>query len=66
MEHGIRGRDLERNVNEFWIPRSVIIETDLEDEGDVGDVAVKTWWAQKEDWPGADDSEDDEREDEGF
>lgn len=60
QESGVRDRDLVDGLNRMWIPRSQIIDTDLEDLYDVGYVEVKAWWARKEDWPDADECEDDE------
>lgn len=42
-------------LGERWLPRSVItseseIDTDAE-EGDVGDLVVKEWFADNEGWP---------------
>lgn len=32
----------------FWLPRSQVIATDLEDEGDEGYVEIPKWLAEKE------------------
>lgn len=34
-------------VNRFWIPKSVIEESDLEEEGDIGDIEVQSWFVAK-------------------
>ena len=46
-ESGIDEDDIEDDVNQFWVPKSVIEGSDLESKGDVGCVEVKTWWARK-------------------
>lgn len=40
----------EIDVNRFWIPRSVITETDgeFDEEGDIADLYVRTWFVRKE------------------
>lgn len=47
-ESDVEPEDAVDGVNQFWIPRSVIDETDLEEVGDCGDVSVRTWFAEKE------------------
>lgn len=36
-------------VNRFWVPKSVIVDVDLIDfneEGDIADIEVKSWWVE--------------------
>ena len=49
-DSGVDEDDAEMDVNQWWVPRSVIDETDLEEVGDVGSVAVRTWFAKKIEW----------------
>lgn len=39
--------DAEDGENQWWIPRSVIENTDLTRVGEEGYVEVQTWWAEK-------------------
>ena len=41
------GTEPEIGVNRFWIPRSVIESSDLEEVGDIGDIEVATWFIGK-------------------
>lgn len=57
-EHGIAEADVERDVNEWWIPKSVIEDMDdfylvdnENEEGEiVGCVEVADWFAKKMEW----------------
>lgn len=39
----------QEGVNRFWIPKSVIESSELEEVGDVGDLEVRTWFVNKTD-----------------
>ena len=41
------GTEPQIGVNRFWIPKSVIVESDLEEYGDIGDISVKLWWFEQ-------------------
>lgn len=60
-EIGLNLREVEKNVNDFWIPRSVIISTEMESIGDEGAITIKTWFAQREDYPDCEEADPDER-----
>lgn len=40
--------DAEDGEDQWWIPRSLIEDTDMENIGDKGYVVVPTWFADKE------------------
>lgn len=42
----------ETGLTQWWVPRSVIEQMDMEEVGDVGDMEVRTWFAEKEEMPG--------------
>ena len=46
-EIGIDESDVEDDVNQWWIPLSVVADSDLTDIGDEGCVEVYGWWAEK-------------------
>lgn len=48
----VRNRDVAEEdardeVNQWWLPRSQVHDTDLEEEGDVGYVELSGWLARK-------------------
>ena len=46
-ESGIIEDDVEQDINQWWVPISVVEGSDLAFVGDTGCVEVKTWWARK-------------------
>jgi hypothetical protein len=44
--------DREDGLTQWWVPRSVIEQMDMEEVGDVGEMEVRTWFANKEGMPG--------------
>lgn len=44
---GIKEEDAKDGVDQFWIPRSVIEGSDLENKGDEGCVEIAMWFALK-------------------
>ena len=49
-ETGIDDDHVELDVNQWWVPNSVIEGSDLDDIGDTGCIEVEDWFAKKMEW----------------
>lgn len=43
----VKEADARTDINQWWIPRSQVLETDLEEEGDLGYVELPGWLARR-------------------
>ena len=44
----IKPSEAKTGINQLWIPDSVVIDSDLEEEGDSGCIEIQGWFAKKE------------------